>query len=120
MRPSFRKRGYTPQWDRVAADFKQRNFWCACCLVAGIRSPTAVVDHIVPIVDAPQRLLDHTNLQPLCRDCHDTIKRELERLWRVGKIKVSDLDARSDAAYALHRKLHRLAIGVDGYAIPGT
>jgi 5-methylcytosine-specific restriction endonuclease McrA len=119
-RPRFRARGYTREWDVLAADFKRRNLWCVCCWAAGARNPTVVVDHIVPLADAPERLLDSANLQALCRDCHDTVKRELERLWRVGRIKVSDLDARSVTAYALHRKLHRPAIGIDGYATPGT
>jgi 5-methylcytosine-specific restriction endonuclease McrA len=79
-----------------------------------------IIDHIVPVADAPERLLDLTNLQPLCRDCHDTVKRTLEQQWRAGKIKTADLDLRSDEAYALHRKLHRPAIGTDGYPIPGT
>lgn len=120
MRLNFRKRGYSREWDVLAADFKQRNPWCSCCWAAGARNPTVVVDHIVPLADAPEGLLDLSNLQACCWDCHARIKAELERLWRAGKIQTTDLDLRSDAAYALHRKLHRPAIGVDGYPILGT
>ncbi len=30
------------------------------------------VDHIVPIIDAPSRRLDPSNLQTLCKSCHST------------------------------------------------
>jgi hypothetical protein len=86
----------------------------------GARNRTVIIDHVVPVIDAPDRLLDPTNLQALCQHCHDTIKRELERRWRDGLIKTSDLDMRSDVAHTLHRKLHVPAIGIDGYPILGT
>jgi 5-methylcytosine-specific restriction endonuclease McrA len=75
------------------------------------------VDHIVPLADAPERLLDLANLQACCQWCHDRFKRTLEQQWRIGKIKAVDLDLRSDVAYTLRRKLHRPTIGVDGYPI---
>jgi 5-methylcytosine-specific restriction enzyme A len=116
-RANFRERGYVGAWDELAADYKQRHPWCIACWSAGIQRPTEIVDHIVPVADDPERLLDPSNLQPCCRDCHDRIKRVLERQWRAGKIKAADLDLRSDAAYVLRRKLHRPRIGPDGYPI---
>jgi len=101
----------------LAANLKRRFPFCICCWNIGVRSPTKVIDHIMPLVDAPDRLLDPTNLQPLCQFCHDVVKREVERLWRIGKVKASDLDMRSDVAYALRRKLHRPWTGVDGLPI---
>jgi hypothetical protein len=117
MRPGVRERGYTPEWDALAAAFKQRSPWCCCCWSVGVRRATQIVDHIVPVADDPSRLLDPSNLQPCCRDCHDHIKRVLEKQWRVGKIRAADLDLRSDAAYVVRRKLHRPMIGPDGYPI---
>jgi hypothetical protein len=117
MRPGVRERGYTPEWDALAAAFKQRSPWCCCCWSVGVRRATQIVDHIVPVADDPSRLLDPSNLQPCCRDCHDRIKRVLEKQWRVGKIRAADLDLRSDAAYVVRRKLHRPMIGPDGYPI---
>ena len=99
MRPGVRERGYTPEWDALAAAFKQRSPWCCCCWSVGVRRATQIVDHIVPVADDPSRLLDP------------------EKQWRVGKIRAADLDLRSDAAYVLRRKLHRPMIGPDGYPI---
>jgi hypothetical protein len=79
-----------------------------------------IVDHKVPLIDDPSRLLDPTNLQTCCRDCHDRIKRVLEERWRANKIKIEDLDLRSDVAHALRRKMHRPLIGVDGFPVNET
>jgi 5-methylcytosine-specific restriction endonuclease McrA len=117
MRLNFRERGYSPKWDAFAADFKQRSPWCACCWAVGIRRATEIVDHIVPVASDPERLLDPSNLQPCCRDCHDRVKRVLEKRWRAGKLATATLDLRSDAAHTLRRRLHRPMIGVDGYPI---
>lgn len=37
-----------------------------------------VVDHIVPVREAPDRRLDPDNLQPLCKHCHDSLKAQQE------------------------------------------
>ena len=118
MRPSFRKRGYSPEWDALAVSYKQQNLWCISCWGAGVRRRIEIVDHIVPVIDAPERLLDLTNLQGACRWCHATLKVQLEARWRAGKIKIEDLDLRSDVAHALRRKLQPPPlIGADGYPV---
>jgi hypothetical protein len=43
------------------------------------------------VTDAPERLLDIHNLQPLCKHCHDTVKPSFERQLKQGKITVDDL-----------------------------
>jgi hypothetical protein len=55
----------------------------------GIERRCDLVDHMVPVADAPERRLDRTNLWSLCKTCHDTVKRDLEREARdVGHIEV--------------------------------
>jgi hypothetical protein len=115
MRPSFRKRGYNSEWTALAADFRARSPWCILCWSVGVRRRTEIIDHKVPVVDAPDRLLDPSNLQACCRDCHDRCKRIIEARWRAGTATTEDLDLRSDVAHALRRKLHRPMIGADGY-----
>lgn len=37
-----------------------------------------VVDHIEPVRANPLRAFDTTNLQPLCKRCHDSVKQREE------------------------------------------
>jgi 5-methylcytosine-specific restriction enzyme A len=41
------------------------------CLERGRFTPAAVVDHIVPIAQAPELRLNLANLRSLCKRCHD-------------------------------------------------
>jgi hypothetical protein len=116
-RPNSRDRGYSPEWNSLAASVKDRTPWCPLCWAVGVRRASVIVDHIIPLVDAPDRLLDQTNLQVCCRDCHDRVKRVLEAQWRAGKITTADLNLRGDRAHTLRRKLHRPVIGPDGYEL---
>lgn len=49
------------------------------CEAQGRIVAATVVDHIVAIADAPHRRLDETNLQALCKPCHDSVKQREER-----------------------------------------
>ena len=119
-RPSFRDRGYTPEWSAFAKRFLDASPWCWGCLSIGVQTRAVLLDHIVPMTDAPQRLLDPENCQPLCRSCHDQVKRQLEADWRRGKINVDALRMGSREAIAAVRRSHRPAIGADGFAIRNT
>ena len=44
---------------------------CRKCKLEGYNIPAEVVDHIIDIVDDPDKALDINNLQPLCKSCHD-------------------------------------------------
>ncbi len=44
---------------------------CRECARRGLDRPARIVDHIIPVRDAPERRLDPTNLQPLCWPCHN-------------------------------------------------
>ena len=78
-RPSFRERGYTPAWDRLSKRFRQKNPLCADCLKRGITTAARVVDHIIPHKGNHALLMDETNLQSLCKTCHDSAKQAEER-----------------------------------------
>lgn len=86
----------------------------------GVQTPAVLLDHIVPMTDALERLLDPHGVQPLCRSCHDQAKRELERRWKRGEISAADLRMGSRVAIAAVRRWHKPAVGVDGFAIKGT
>jgi len=120
MRAGFRDRGYSAEWDDLAKRFLLASPWCWGCASIGVQTRAVVLDHIVPVSDAPERVLDATNVQPLCKRCHDVVKRELERRWKFGTISNNDLRMGSRVAIATVRYWHKPAIGVDGLAIEGT
>ena len=119
-RLDFRRRGYSSEWTAFAAEFLRRSPWCWGCLSINVRTRAVYLDHIVPLTDAREGLLDPENCQPLCKSCHDQVKRRLESDWRRGKISVDGLRMGSKAAIAAVRRHHRPAIGIDGFAIAGT
>jgi 5-methylcytosine-specific restriction protein A len=44
------------------------------CRDAGRVTPASVVDHVVSIEESPRRAFDPSNLQSLCKSCHDGAK----------------------------------------------
>lgn len=73
-RPGARRRGYGVKWQAFAEQFKAA--WlhsgrpCALCGRPFTRRSRIDVDHIVPLVDAPERIFDPSNLRCLHAWCH--------------------------------------------------
>lgn len=71
------------KWRRVSRAFLAEHPLCADPLGthnrAGETASAKDVHHIIPIVAAPDRALDHDNLMPVCRRCHNRIERQTER-----------------------------------------
>ncbi|WP_425154862.1 HNH endonuclease signature motif containing protein [Candidatus Palauibacter sp.] len=44
---------------------------CRSCAARGYTVAAAELDHIVPVERAPGRFFDESNVQPLCRACHE-------------------------------------------------
>ncbi len=57
------------QWRR--ADIVRNEPLCRPCAEARFTVGAEHIDHIEPVHLAPERFWDRTNLQPLCRDCHE-------------------------------------------------
>jgi 5-methylcytosine-specific restriction endonuclease McrA len=62
-RPSSWERGYDREWRRLRRAFLMANPWCR----PATQDLACEVDHRVPIQTAPDRRLDWSNLQSLCR-----------------------------------------------------
>ena len=77
------ERGYNAEWtdirDQKAAECKGL---CQECLRRGYINHLDVIDHVMPLVDAPERRLDPENLQGLCAFHHNVWKRSLEAYAR--------------------------------------
>lgn len=68
------ERGYDRQWQKLRAAVLRTEPLCRSCKTRGQIVSATVVDHIIPIREAPKRRLDVTNLQPLCAPCHSRHK----------------------------------------------
>ena len=44
---------------------------CRPCAANGFTVAAAEIDHLVPVKHAPDRFLDRSNWQPICRPCHE-------------------------------------------------
>ena len=65
-----------------------REPWCRECAKRGIRTRATVVDHITPHRGDWAKFIDPTNLQSLCKTCHDrkTAREQAEERQNRGGI----------------------------------
>lgn len=108
-RGSARERGYDADWDKLSRSHRRIEPLCRECGFLGRVTVCELVDHIVPVVDAPERRLDRSNLQSLCQHHHDMTKRALEAAARsIGDIELLTAWCRDPATrparYAYHPK----------------
>jgi len=63
--------------------------YCQECLLKGITTLGNEVDHIIDVKDAPERFMDITNLQVLCKPCHSlkTIQHNMSTVHPVYTVK---------------------------------
>lgn len=101
---SRHERGYGAEWVRLRTKIMQRDCGlCQMCRKAGRVTVAYAVDHIISKANAlrmkwtPEQVDDESNLQAICRPCHDT-KTEAEQ----GK-----------------SKRPRVTIGEDGWPVKG-
>jgi 5-methylcytosine-specific restriction protein A len=68
------QRGYDAVWRRLRRMHLNSNPLCVFHWRLGVPVVATVVDHIESIQEAPERRLDPTNLQSLCKPCHDKVR----------------------------------------------
>ena len=69
----------TKAWAQTRAAQLSDEPLCRMCKQIGTLTSAEVVDHIVPVNEAPERAFDPDNLQSLCKRCHDRYKQAQER-----------------------------------------
>ncbi|MBM3205932.1 HNH endonuclease [Candidatus Shapirobacteria bacterium] len=52
---------------------------CRMCAKRNIIKAATTIDHIIPISERPDLRLEQSNLQSLCKQCHDSIKRRIDQ-----------------------------------------
>ena len=78
-RPSTSKRGYDSNWRKVRKFILFQEPLCRFCKKNGRVEAATVVDHITPIEKRPDLRLEASNLQPLCKPCHDREKQSQDK-----------------------------------------
>ena len=69
----------TAEWKRLRkAQLEKDNFGCVFCRGQFRTKLATVVDHIRPHKGDHSLFFDPTNLQSLCKPCHDSHKRNIE------------------------------------------
>lgn len=69
------ERGYGGKWQRERERFLRHNPLCVYCQKEGRVTEATVVDHIVDHQGDPALFWQQSNWQPLCKPCHDSVKR---------------------------------------------
>lgn len=64
------ERGYDHKWNKLSAYYRSLHPLCEHCMKQEKITDATMVDHKVPVVVAPERRLDESNLQSLCWQCH--------------------------------------------------
>ena len=58
------------RWRRLRLAILANQPLCVSCQAKGLTKGAEELDHIVPLHRDPDRAFDLSNLQPLCRECH--------------------------------------------------
>jgi 5-methylcytosine-specific restriction endonuclease McrA len=75
---SSAERGYGSRWQRARKAYLSANPLCKLCGQIGQVAEAAVVDHVVPHRGDDGLFWDPQNWQPLCKVCHDSVKKRQE------------------------------------------
>lgn len=84
------QRGYDAVWRRLRLMHLRNNPLCVFHQRLGEVVAATVGDHIVSIADAPERRLDPTNIQSLCKPCHDSLRQREQAAERVRLLRTPD------------------------------
>jgi len=73
----------TKEWKQLRESWLKFNCWCVLCREIGIRRQATVVDHKIRHGGNRAIFFDRTNLQSLCKTCHDSTKQRMEKSGKV-------------------------------------
>ncbi len=77
-RADWRKWYSDREWWKLRSQRLKAEPWCRFCRQAGVMTAAEIVDHIRPHRGDRRLFFDTTNLQSLCRPCHDRTKQGIE------------------------------------------
>lgn len=79
------ERGYDSTWRALRIIHLNASPLCVFHLERGEYVAATIADHIESVRDAPERRLDPTNIQSLCKPCHDRVRQQEQAAERRGK-----------------------------------
>lgn len=86
LKGSASSRGYDNDWRKIRlVALRRDNYLCQICLKTDRPTQATDVDHIISIKKAPERRLDLSNLQSLCKPCHIDKSREEDGFYSQTK-----------------------------------
>lgn len=104
-RGSARERGYTWEWEKAAAQWKQENPLCVECDRQGRLTPSAVVDHVRPHKGDEDWFWNQENWEAICKRCHDTKTRMEQNIETYRRTVVTGPPGSGKTTYVQrHRK----------------
>lgn len=68
------KRGYDGAWEKLREVVIKSEPLCRRCRAKGKLNLAEEVHHVIPIRERPDLRLVRSNLEPLCRPCHELTK----------------------------------------------
>jgi len=84
--PEGRKQFYqSPEWNQTRKVVLTLQPYCQECLKEGVTTIGNEIDHIIDLKEAPERCIDVTNLQTLCKEHHGR-KTMLENLNAIHPV----------------------------------
>jgi 5-methylcytosine-specific restriction protein A len=89
------------RWKRLRRLQLAQHPLCRMCEEAGRVEPAVLVDHIRPAKDNVELFFDMSNLQSLCRPCHDGVKRKDE--YRGFSTQIGEDGLPTDLRHPFHR-----------------
>jgi 5-methylcytosine-specific restriction protein A len=83
-------------WRSLRDWYLRQNPLCVECQRRGFLVPAVHLNHVVPLALAPERALDPTNIEGLCKSCHAGKTREEQtgrksRHWSDGRVGLDGL-----------------------------
>ena len=68
---AIRRLRWNRRYRRWRAEILRSEPLCRFCKESGLTVAAEQIDHIEAVHLAPERFWDRTNIQPLCRECHE-------------------------------------------------
>lgn len=68
---TYNKKIYNKRWEKFSKAYLQAHPLCVECMKQGKYTKATVVDHIIPHRGNQKLFWDQSNMQPLCKRCHD-------------------------------------------------
>jgi 5-methylcytosine-specific restriction endonuclease McrA len=82
----------TKEWKKIRFRHLHYHPYCVVCMTVGRQTVATVADHITPHRGNKVLFYDVTNIQSLCKPCHDSYKQRLETQGYAKPVETIGID----------------------------